>query len=204
MSGFIQGYYQFSVWVTRLAYLNLLWILFSLLGLILFGLMPATVAMFAVVRKWNMGEKDIAIFPLFWKTYKKEFIKANGLGLILLGIGYLLSVEFQIISTQTSLGYLIGRFTILAIGLLYIIILLYFFPIFVHFKLKTIHYLKWPFIIGIIHPVLTLFLFVCIGLLHYITFITFPALLFLFGASITAFIIMWGASQTFSKYEVST
>ncbi len=204
LSGFIKGYYQFSVWVTRLAYLNVLWILFSLLGFILFGLMPATAAMFAVVRKWNMGEKDIAILPLFWKTYKEAFIKTNGLGLILFVAGYLLTVEFQIISTQTSLVYLIGRFTILAIGLLYIMILLYFFPIFVHFELKTIHYLKWPFIIGIVHPILTLFLFACIGLLLYITFITVPALLFFFGASISAFIIMWGVSLTFSKYEVST
>ena len=203
MSGFINGYYTFSVWITRLAYLNFLWVIFTLLGLGLFGIMPATVAMFAVVRKWNMGEKDIAIFKLFWQTYRQEFVKANVFGLILFGLGYILSIEFQIISTQTSLTYLIVRFSILAIALLYVIILLYFFPIFVHFNLRTLHYLKWPFIIGVIHPILTVFLFISIGLLHYVTFITVPALLFFFGASVTAFIIMWGVSKTFSKYEAS-
>ncbi|TQS71080.1 DUF624 domain-containing protein [Ornithinibacillus gellani] len=203
MSGFINGYYTFSVWITRLAYLNFLWVIFTLLGLGLFGIMPATVAMFAVVRKWNMGEKDIAIFKLFWQTYRQEFVKANVFGLILFGLGYILSIEFQIISTQTSLTYLIVRFSILAIALLYVIILLYFFPIFVHFNLRTLHYLKWPFIIGVIHPILTVFLFISIGLLHYVTFITVPALLFFFGASVTAFIIMWGVSKTFSKYEAA-
>ena len=138
MSGFINGYYTFSVWITRLAYLNFLWVIFTLLGLGLFGIMPATVAMFAVVRKWNMGEKDIAIFKLFWQTYRQEFVKANVFGLILFGLGYILSIEFQIISTQTSLTYLIVRFSILAIALLYVIILLYFFPIFVHFNLKSL------------------------------------------------------------------
>ena len=203
MSGFINGYYTFSVWITRLAYLNFLWVIFTLLGLGLFGIMPATVAMFAVVRKWNMGEKDIAIFKLFWQTYRQEFVKANVFGLILFGLGYILSIEFQIISTQTSLTYLIVRFSILAIALLYVIILLYFFPIFVHFNLRNLHYLKWPFIIGVIHPILTVFLFISIGLLHYVTFITVPALLFFFGASVTAFIIMWGVSKTFSKYEAA-
>ncbi len=65
MSGFIDGYYRFAVWVTKFAYLNLLWIAFSLLGLGLFGLFPATAAMFAVVRKWINGEKDIPVFHVF-------------------------------------------------------------------------------------------------------------------------------------------
>lgn len=35
MSGSIAGYYRFSVWVTRFAYLNFLWVAFSVLGLFL-------------------------------------------------------------------------------------------------------------------------------------------------------------------------
>ncbi|MDY0409153.1 hypothetical protein [Paracerasibacillus soli] len=34
MNGFVAGYYRVSVWVTRFAYLNLLWIGFSALGLL--------------------------------------------------------------------------------------------------------------------------------------------------------------------------
>lgn len=203
MAGVVNGYYYFAIWVSRFAYLNILWILFTILGLGIFGFMPATVAMFSVVRKWNMGERDVAIFSLFWQSYRQEFVKANGLGMILVGIGYLLSIEFQILSTQNSLLYVIVRLSVLVIAFLYIILLLYFFPIFVHFNLKPLHYLKWPFIIGMIHPILTIFLMVSLGILHYLTFTTIPALLFFFGGSVTAFILMWGASQTFSKYEAS-
>ncbi|WP_084028990.1 YesL family protein [Bacillus sp. J33] len=63
----------------RLVYLNLLWIAFSLLGIVLFGFFPATAAMFSVVRKWIMGETDVRVFKEFWQTYRKEFWKANRL-----------------------------------------------------------------------------------------------------------------------------
>lgn len=201
MKGFVNGYYNLCVWITRLAYVNVLWVMFSLLGLIVFGFMPATSAMFAVIRKWIMGENDIAIFNTFWKAYRKEFFKSNLLGYILLVVGYVLSIEFQILRAQDSLIYLITSFGVIALFLLYFIILLYFFPILVHFNLKTTQYIKWPFIIGMIHPILTIFLIVGVLFINYITFITIPALLFFFGGSVSALILMWGASQTFAKYE---
>ena len=202
MTSIAQGYYTISVWITRFAYVNILWIAFTILGLGLFGLMPATVAMFAVVRKWNLGEQDIAIFPLFWKTYRQEFVKANGLGFLLAAIGYLLTIEFQILGTQTSLIYQMVQFSVVVILILFVMVVAYFFPIYVHFNLKSMDYIKWPFIIGIIHPILTVVLLVGIGLLLSITFYSLPALLFLFGGSVTAYILMWGVSKTFAKYEV--
>lgn len=201
MTSIAQGYYTIAVWITRFAYLNILWVAFTILGLGIFGLMPATVAMFAVVRKWNMGEQDITIFPLFWKTFRQEFVKSNGLGLLLVAIGYLLTIEFQILGTQTSLIYQMVQFSVVVILILYVMVVAFFFPIYVHFNLKSMDYIKWPFIIGIIHPILTVVLLVGIGLLLSITFYSLPALLFLFGGSVTAYILMWGVSKTFAKYE---
>ncbi|MFD1337288.1 YesL family protein [Oceanobacillus iheyensis] len=203
MTSIAQGYYSIAVWITRFAYVNILWIAFTILGLGIFGLMPATVAMFAVVRKWNMGEQDIAIFPLFWKTYRQEFVKANGLGLLLAAVGYLLTIEFQILGTQTSLIYQMVQFSVVVILILFAMVVAYFFPIYVHFNLKFMDYIKWPFIIGVIHPILTVVLLVGVGLLLSITFYSLPALLFFFGGSVTAYILMWGVSKTFGKYEVN-
>lgn len=203
MTSIAQGYYSIAVWITRFAYVNILWIAFTILGLGIFGLMPATVAMFAVVRKWNMGEQDTAIFPLFWKTYRQEFVKANGLGLLLAAVGYLLTIEFQILGTQTSLIYQMVQFSVVVILILFAMVVAYFFPIYVHFNLKFMDYIKWPFIIGVIHPILTVVLLVGVGLLLSITFYSLPALLFFFGGSVTAYILMWGVSKTFGKYEVN-
>lgn len=201
MKGFVKGYYLFSVWAMRLAYVNVLWVVFTIAGLGFIGLMPATAGMFAVVRKWVSGEDEIKIFPTFWNSYRKEFLKSNILGYILLIISYILYIEFQILRAQDSMVYFIASYGVIALFLIMLIILLYIFPIFVHFNLSAIQNIKWAFIIGIIHPILTITFVIGIGFAYYITFINIPALLFFFGGSATAFILTWGASKTFSKYE---
>lgn len=59
--------------VVKIAWLNGLWLLFTLLGGVLFGWAPSTAAMCAVIRKWLMGHKDVPVFALFLDTYKKSF-----------------------------------------------------------------------------------------------------------------------------------
>lgn len=200
MDGFVGGYYRFAIWATNLAYLNLLWVVFTILGLGLFGLFPATAAMFAIIRKW-LRQEEVPVFSTFWKYFRKEFVQSNLLGLIFLIIGYVLFVEFQILWGSNQMVYFIASFGVVALVIIYAIVSLYFFPIYVHFNLTNKELFKWPFIIGIMHPILTIFLFVAIGLLHYVTFMTIPALLFFFGGSVTAYIMMWGVAKTFPKYE---
>lgn len=201
MEGLTNGFIRITERILRFAYLNLLWVIFTLLGLVVFGFMPATTAMFSVVRKWSMGKVDVPIFQTFWMHYRGSFLKANLLGGVLLVIGYILYIEFSILRTQESLVYYIASFGIITQMVIYIIILMYILPIFVHFDLKITQYFKWSFIIGIIHPILTVVLLVGINLIYFMTFKTIPALIFLFGGSFTAFIIMRGASLTFSKFE---
>ncbi|UUI04241.1 DUF624 domain-containing protein [Oceanobacillus jeddahense] len=203
MNGFVAGYYRFAVWITRFAYLNLLWIAFSLLGLGLLGFFPATAAMFAVVRKWIDGEKDIPVFSVFWKSYKKEFLKINVLGYILAGTGYLMTIEFQILRTQEHIAYTMASFAVVGLFLLLAVITLYLFPLFAHFQLRSLDYIKWALFIGIGHPLLTIFLLGIVIALIYLSFVTIPALLFFFGGSVVAYILMWGAHLTFEKIEES-
>lgn len=201
MNGFVKGYYNFATWVTRLAYVNILWVAFTILGLGVFGLMPATAAMFAVTRKWIRGEPEVKIFPLFWETYRKEFVQANILGLILVVVGYLLFIQYQILRAQDSMVYLVASFGVLALCFVLLIIMLYIFPIFSHFNLSTFQNIKWACIIGIVHPILTLVFIAGFVLLIVVTFYTVPALFMFFGGSVTAFILTWGAAKTFPKYE---
>src|SRR5699024_11830385 len=135
-------------------YLNILWLVFTRLGLGVFGIMPATAAMFSVVRKWVNHEDDVKIFTVFWKSYKKEFIRANLLGLILFAIGYVLSIELHILRSQDHIAYYNASFGVLALILFYAVILTYFFPIFVHYNLRVIDYFKWQCLIRIVQPVL--------------------------------------------------
>ncbi|WP_217587528.1 YesL family protein [Lentibacillus saliphilus] len=201
MEGLVNGYYRFSVWTMRLAFLNVCWILFSALGLFVLGFMPATAAMFAIVRKWVRGEEDVPIFRSYWKAFKAEFVKANAAGLVLFVIGYMLILEFNILRGQDSFIYLVVSYTVLASLILYVAVFIYFFPILVHFRLKWVDYFKWPFIISFTHPVLTLFIMAVLWGVYYITWISIPALFFFFGGSVTALFIMWAVSKSFPKYE---
>lgn len=201
MTNLANGLYRLAEWITRFAYVNFLWIIFTICGLVVFGLLPATASMFTVIRKWVLGEQDIKIFKTFFESYRKEFLKANIIGYILVIIGYILSIEFKILRASDQLIYFVGSYGVIALFILYFIVLIYFFPIFVHFNLKLSEYFKWPFMIGIIHPILTLFLIVVISGLYYVAIQNLPILLFFFGGSVTAWILTWGISQTFPKFE---
>ena len=56
-------------WIMRLAVVNGLWILFSLFGLLVGGVFPATVAALGLSRKWILGEQEVKI----WKTFKQIY-----------------------------------------------------------------------------------------------------------------------------------
>lgn len=202
MNSLANGLYYFFDWITKFAYLNFLWLMFSLFGLIVLGFIPATFAMFAVVRKWHMGEHDKAIFKTFWNAYRDNFYKTNLMGYILVVIGYILSIEFQILRASDNVVYFIASYGVLALFILYFITLIYFFPIFVHFNLSSHEYIKWPFIIGVIHPILTVFLTVAISIICYVILQSSVILLFLFGGSLVSFIIMWGSLKIFPKFEL--
>lgn len=61
--------------IMKIAWLNTLWVLFTLGGGVVFGWAPSTAAMFTVVRKWLLGRTDAPVFKTFYQTYKKEFFK---------------------------------------------------------------------------------------------------------------------------------
>src|SRR5690625_3277783 len=90
---FTNGFYSITQWFVKIVHLNILWFLFTLMGLLIFGVFPATVAMFTIMRKWIMGEKHIHINKLFWTTYKSEFMKSNLIGVIFIVIGSILYLD---------------------------------------------------------------------------------------------------------------
>src|SRR5699024_398229 len=96
-------------WITRLAFVNFLWILFSILGLFVGGIFPATIAALGVSRKWLMSERDIPILKTFKELYRRDFVASNILGWILTLIGILLYINFRVILNLEDEVFEIGR-----------------------------------------------------------------------------------------------
>ncbi len=184
--------------ISRFAYVNLLWIGFTVLGFGVFGIMPATAAMFSVVRKWVMKDLDIPIFQIFWENYKREFIKVNILGLILFIIAYILYVDFALLPTGGWFTAL--RIGLIVVGLLYAIVLLYIFPIFAHYDWKKRMYLKYALLLGSAHPHYTLLMVILMGAVYYISMLV-PGLIPFFSVSVTAYLMMWTSYQVIKRME---
>ena len=201
METFVNKYYTVSVKITKLLYLNLLWTVFMLLGIGVFGIMPSTVAMFSVTRKWIIEETEIPIFKTFWNTYKKEFLKSNVYGLFFVFTGYLMLVAYGILRTQVTIPYLIASYVVIGLLILLLMTISYFFAIYVHFDLKPLDYIKWPLIVGINHPILTFIVVVGVTLVNYLFFKFIPGLLLFTGASINAYVVNWTVSKIYPLYS---
>ena len=161
-TGMVGGFYNFSNWIMRFAYVNLLWIIFTLAGLIIFGVFPATIAMFAIVRKWIRDDTDIPVFKTFWLTYKKAVLNGNILGLALFIIGFILYVDFIFLREVTS-GFLqYMYYPLLLLILLFSLTALYIFPVIAHYEMTFLQVMKNAFFIMIMNPPITLLMVVSI------------------------------------------
>jgi uncharacterized membrane protein YesL len=198
ISGFLGSLNKLLEWISRLAFLNLLWISFSLLGLIIFGFFPATVAMFAVARKWMLGNEEMSIFKTFWTAYKREFLKSNLLGVIIVAIGLILYIDFQFVqhAANSFASFLYVPFFI--ITLIFISMLFYIIPIFVHYDMKLSQVMKNSFFVMIMNPLSTFYMLIgSFGILFVLSYA--PPICLLYSGNLLALFIMKPATNAFDK-----
>ncbi|QGH35982.1 DUF624 domain-containing protein [Gracilibacillus salitolerans] len=203
MERMIQVIYSVFIWMVRLSFLNILWILFTMLGFIIFGIGPATTSVFAVVRKWIMSSDDVPIFRTFWKSYRSEFKHSNIISLLLTFIGVLLYIHYFYLTRVDGLILNIMMFGFLSMLIIYLLVLVFIFPVIAHFHLKLIQYIKYAVILSFSFPHISFFMFVAI-IAHYLIIVMFPAYLPFFSVSTLSFSIMWLAKQAFSKINSSS
>lgn len=193
------GILKIPEWIIKFTYVNLLWISFSLIGLFLFGLIPATVSMFAIFRKWIMGDTDIPILRSFWLFYKEDFIKSNLLGLILFVVGITLYIDFQLLQHASNNAWIsIISYVVAVLTFMYILTALYAFPVFVHYKMSVISVLKHSFLTMIVSPLSTLMI-AAGSIILYLLLRNFLGLVVMIGPSLFAFLVMFSAYQSFSN-----
>lgn len=156
---------NFCDWVYKFLILNFLWVGFTLLGGILFGIMPSTVAIFYILRKFVQGDLDIPLFKTYKEVYFKEFKNSNMCGMffggIFLFLAFDLNVLFKIKATYSIILYILVMAVLFYVAIAFI----YFFPTYVHFELKLKDYIKNSFILSLISPIQTIIVIVSFGIL---------------------------------------
>ncbi|RKL67170.1 hypothetical protein CR203_11715 [Salipaludibacillus neizhouensis] len=192
--------YNLCQWICYFFYLNVMWVFCTLLGGIIFGIAPSTTAVFAVARKTALGEEDVKVFRAFWEAYKKEFFRANILGICLTAFGLLWYFNLNFFRSFEGSLYFSLNVLMTIIGVVFLLMLLYIFPVFVHFDLKLYQYVKFSIAFSFLFfgNVLVM-LITCISTYYFL--ISFPGFIPIFGVSLLVQLNMWMACQSFKKVE---
>jgi uncharacterized membrane protein YesL len=192
--------YAATEWISKFAYLNILWIGFSLAGLIVLGFFPATIAMFTIIRKWLKGETEVPIFRTFWTTWKSELFRSNGLGLLVAVVAGLIVFNLVFVERSANGFTSVIQIPIYLFMFAAIMTILYLFPVYVHFELKWFQMVKNSFLMMLISPIENIVMITgIVAVLFVVKFI--PALGFFFGGSLIAAIIMSAAYLVFGKMD---
>jgi uncharacterized membrane protein YesL len=197
LSGWQGKAYRLTEWTMRLGYINLLWFLFILCGLLVFGLMPATAAMFYIMTKWLKGEENFHVFKTFFRYYKQNFLKANMAGVLLLIIGYILYFDLKIVQNITGALHHIILIGLLSFAIIYIVTLLFFFVVYTQKELDVYKTIRLSLLIGISNPVRSLLIFTSITATIY-TIYLIPAMFPFFSGSLTCWLVIFFSINTLS------
>lgn len=193
--------YRLADLIMRIAYINLLTLLFMLLGLVIFGFFPALTAAFYIIRKWLTGHSDIQITKNYWIIYKKEFLKSNIIGFILFVIGSLLYVNLSIAEVVQLKLIHYSYYPILLVTILFFCACLYVFPIYLHYNVSIIQIFKNSILLLFFRPLNTIFMIASVFLLYHLI-MTIPGLIPFFSINIFVMITTFFALKTFQKLQM--
>lgn len=187
-------------WLTDMVYIQMLWIVYMLLGIVVAGFFPSTIAMYTVIRNYLFYDKKTLIGRQFKEAYKTNFKRANLFGYLSLTIYICLILYFRMsvnIGNQFAFVFVGLAFTLLV---LYSIVSLYFFPVYVHFDLTFIEIYKHAILIAILSPVTTLTL-IALVIIFVLTFVRWMILVPIISIAILSYFIMYFALKAFNKLK---
>jgi len=224
--GIMGGFYRISEWIMRLSVINVLWVIcaipFFLLGLLTlqtetvdqllsamiivaivspFTIFPSTAAMFAVARKWMTGEEDAPLFKTFFRGYKENFKQSVLGGLIYVLIAAILYTNFRFYGSQTS-SFGVLRFLVLTLTVLVSVSFFHFFSIMSHLHMKLFQIIKNALLISIGHPIRSISMIACNGIVIYISLTKFTFLIPFFMGSLIAIISFWHFNHIFGRLQM--
>lgn len=181
----------------KLFYLNVLFVIHTIFGVVVFGFFPSLLALYTLSKRlFHDKEEGLHFFQEYHKAFKRYFIKGNILFVIILFIGgitamdlvflynnYLGAIQVTFVGVFLSLGGLLLGFIVF--GLIMIVgIVVAFYP---RFELKDI--LKFTFFTTLTSPLLV-GEYVVVGVLSYIVFSVLISVTPFLGASVPVVIMV--------------
>lgn len=190
----------FSEWVMNLFLIHIYWIIGTLLGGIVFGIVPSSIALFSTIRKLFTHSQTINVFDYFKKEYKTNFKHSFILGFLYLVIALFIYSYIQFLTATTTSLLAYTHIFIFAFLFLLILFSFYLIPVYVHFEMNInklipntfrilLSNMKWN--IPMLFTVLAVIL----------VYIKFSVILLFFGVSLPAFIISYFCRKAFQDFQ---
>lgn len=199
-NNFYNSYVKFCAFFVKLAYLNLLWLLFIVLGIGILGFFPATIAMFSIIRQWIMGNNEGSIFSNFWNIFKREFITTNLIGASYVIIGFIIYFDILYFSTPASIAGIIIYYFFWLVAVIYVLLGIFLFPVYVHYKNGWWKYYKSTLMIMVLNPLTVIavifYIFAILILLRIL-----PGIIPFFSGSAIGYMVMLLSYRSFIKTE---
>ncbi len=174
-------------------YLNLLWFVCSVP---IFTIGASTTALYYASLK-IVRDEDSHVARLFFRSFKENFKQATVLWLILLGVGIFLGADGYILYhlRQTAEGPLAVMWTlilalVIAAGVMYVIELLYIFPLVASVSNTNAAMLKNAFLIGTHYLFATILVFAIHFAMFFVVVAWFTPLI-VFGEGLCALLSAW-------------
>lgn len=187
-------------WIIKVFWLHVLIIGFSILGLFIAGLFPAIVAALSVSKKW-LDQEEFSIAKEFRKVYFQEFFKANLLGWVFALIGFVLYINYTVMVQMGDQLSVIVVFAYYFVIFVYMTVLAWVFPLYVHTKERLGTLIKNAFIMGVTFLPRTIGIFVGVFIILYIS-LSIPTMLLFFTGSLLALYIMFITHRVFEKIAI--
>jgi len=221
--GLMGGFYRISEWIMRLSVTNVLWILtaFPVFLLVLplfmagseeqvqqiffliavlspFTLFPSTSAMFALARKWVMGDGDVPLLKTFFRSYKENYLQSMVGGLLFMVLFAILFFNFRFYSGLEGYAGMLA-YLFIALTVMTMLAMFNFFCIVVHLHMKTLQVVKNALLITIGQPIRSLLIGISSFAVLYISLTQFTFLLPFFTGSLIAIVTFWHFYNGFRK-----
>lgn len=193
---------KFLEWVMTLAYLNILWLGFTLVGFVFFGFGPATIAVYKLIRK-KLRQGDLSyIFKQFRTIFKEEFKQGGIYTAMTFAAAAFLYVDFRLVAAipQSNVIQLLVIPALIILTALVIVVATFTLGYYVEYHETVTEALKKGFWLTLISPVSFLVILHAF-LLQFLIISYIPAIILLFSVTLYAFITEWIMNKAFKRIK---
>lgn len=193
---------KFLEWVMTLAYLNILWLGFTLVGFVFFGFGPATIAVYKLIRK-KLRQGDLSyIFKQFRTIFKEEFKQGGIYTAMTFAAAAFLYVDFRLVAAlpQSNVIQLLVIPALIILTALVIVLATFTIGSYVEYDGTVTEALKKGFWVMLISPVSFLVILHAF-LLQFLIISYIPAIILFFSLTLYAFITEWIMNKAFKRIK---